>query len=437
MTQKKKLILLALNEVNLDVVKLYTQRLRLINFKLIIDKGILETSSESEYEKLEPWIQWASAHTGKTADEHGVFRLGDMVNADNIPQIFEKVEGMGFDVGCISPMNAVNRLVAPSYFVPDPWTDTLPDGSFWSRILSYAISQAVNDNAKQKLTAKSIVYLFAGLSRFARPINAFRYVKLAIGSRGAPWRKALFLDLFLHDLHMSLFKNKKPNFSTIFLNAGAHIQHHYFFNSVQKLGENQKNPSWYLEASEDPMADMFKVYDKILGDFLNLKNVDLILATGLTQKPYDRLKFYYRLKDHENFLAQAKIKFISVFPRMTRDFLVTFANSEDAKKAQEKLESIRHFQNRKTIFGDIENRGDSLFVTLSYPHEITETDEITLEDGHVKMLPLVVFVAIKNGMHDGKGFAYFSEGAKKVEFENGAHIKELHNSISRYFEQVV
>ena len=56
----------------------------------------------------------------------------------------------------------------------------------------------------------------------------------------------LFLDKLLHEFHLSLFKSKSPNFSSLFLNAGAHIQHHYFFNSSQVESE-LKNPTWYVE----------------------------------------------------------------------------------------------------------------------------------------------------------------------------------------------
>jgi hypothetical protein len=46
-----------------------------LDFKKLIEKGITNTESEPEYENLEPWVQWPSVHTGKTYDEHKVFRL--------------------------------------------------------------------------------------------------------------------------------------------------------------------------------------------------------------------------------------------------------------------------------------------------------------------------------------------------------------------------
>src|SRR5205085_285235 len=110
--------------------------------------------------------------------------------------------------------------------------------------------------------------------------------------------------------------------STLFLNAGAHIQHHYLFNSPPVRAQSTlRNPAWYVPEREDPVAEMLQLYDEILAEYLAMPNVDVIVATGLSQRPYDRVKFYYRLKDHGEFLRGLGISFHTVQPRMTRDFL--------------------------------------------------------------------------------------------------------------------
>ena len=155
----RKLILVELNEINFDVVKLYLNKGEsLPGFSKIIKDGIIETSSEKEYNQLEPWIQWPSIHTGKNYNEHQIFRLGDMVNSSQ-KQIFEVVEEAGYKVGAISPMNTKNNLKNPSYFIPDPWTATPSDNSYLNKKITKAISQAVNDNASSKITLKSMAVL--------------------------------------------------------------------------------------------------------------------------------------------------------------------------------------------------------------------------------------------------------------------------------------
>ncbi|MCW5649324.1 MAG: hypothetical protein KIS62_06250 [Ramlibacter sp.] len=352
----------------------------------------------------------------------------------SVPQIFEQLETQGLQIGCISAMNAENWLATPAYFFPDPWTKTPTDGSWWSRVLSEAVSQAVNDNAQSRLRVRSIVHLLMGLARFARPARYPVYWNLARRSRRAPWRKALLLDLLLHDLHTHLFSRAAPEFSTLFLNAGAHIQHHYFFNA--RLLQDDialRNPEWYAPFDEDPVAEMFAVYDLILGDYLALAGTDVIVATGLSQEPYNRVKFYYRLKDHAMFLARMGVEFKAVQPRMTRDFLVEFDSADQAKAAERRLEGIKVTSNGERLFGEIDNRGSSLFVTMTYPHEVTPAEHIKVGDTTVPLAPLVAFVAIKNGMHQSKGFAFFTSGIAPYAPPDGAHVKELNTTIKRFF----
>lgn len=431
----KRLVLLELNEINFDVVERYLaiDAERFPSLKKLLAGPSIRTSCEKDYEKLEPWIQWASVHTNKTYAEHGVFRLGDMVGSD-VPQIFEQLEQAGYKVGAISAMNAENRLKEPAYFVPDPWTQTPADSSWWSRSLGRAVSQAVNDNAQARITPRSALQLVLGLLRFARGGHYHKYLSLVANSRRKPWYKALVLDLLLHDLHWCMFNTKKPNFSTLFLNAGAHIQHHYFFNAEPLRSDLQnRNPSWYVSEDEDPLADVLALYDLIVGEYLARADTDVLLATGLAQKPYDRVKFYYRLNTHADFLGRLGIEFSGVIPRMTRDFLIEFDNQEQVLVAQDVLASVQVDGEDVPLFGEIDNRGNSLFVTLTYPREITSSTQYRVGEHKFPLLPEVSFVAIKNGMHQEEGFAFFTPGIAPYAPPDKAHVAELGASIKGYF----
>src|SRR5688572_25599283 len=96
---RKQLLLIELNEVNFDVAQRYVGPLRLRHIDRLLRGHAIRTRSEASYEQLEPWIQWVSAHSGLTAEQHGVFRLGDIVGS-NVPQVFEQLEAAGLSVGC-------------------------------------------------------------------------------------------------------------------------------------------------------------------------------------------------------------------------------------------------------------------------------------------------------------------------------------------------
>lgn len=430
----KRLILVELNEINFELVDSYVRDKpgKYLAMEHCL-ANMVTTESEAEYQNLEPWIQWPSVHTGLTFSEHGIFRLGDVVETEH-PQIFEQVEQAGYSVGVLSAMNASNKLNKAAFFIPDPWTKTPTDGSFWSRAISSAVSQAVNDNASQRITLLSAFTLLLAIARFARPVNYAKYLSLALRSRRAPWRKALFLDLFLHDFYMNRIKARKPAFSAAFFNAGAHIQHHYFFNS-KHLNKNPgvENPDWYVQGDVDPIEEMIAVYDSILSDLLRLENIELIVATGLSQKPYDRVKYYYRLKNHGDFLEKLNIRYKSVSPRMTRDFLLDFDTEGEALQAQQQLQSIYVKADGHLLFADIDNRGKSLFVTLTYPCEVAADTKIVVNESELALLPHVAFVAIKNGMHQNTGYAYFSRGLGDIAPAGGKHVKEINSTIRHFF----
>jgi predicted Fe-Mo cluster-binding NifX family protein len=193
-----------------------------------------------------------------------------------------------------------------------------------------------------------------------------------------------------------------------------------------------KNPSWYINEEEDPLLEMLKVYDEMILDLLGIKNAELIIATGLSQNPYEKLKFYYRLKDHKSFLEKAGIKFKNVVPRMTRDFLVSFDSIEDAKVAQDKLSKIL-VDNKIKLFEEIDNRGKDIFVVLTYPFEITKSTVMSFLDKEYILDELVTFVAIKNGEHQQKGYAYFSKGLSEFTPSEYNHVSKIHNTVLQFF----
>ena len=135
---------------------------------------------------------------------------------------------------------------------------------------------------------------------------------------------------------MSLIK-KDLNFSSIFLNAGAHIQHHYFYNMVNK---DIKNPDWYVSKKLNPAKELFDVYDKIIGDYLKIYKENIIIATGLSQELSNSPVLYYRLKNHQNFIKKIGINFQEILPRMSRDFLIKFNSEVDTIEAAKKISSL-------------------------------------------------------------------------------------------------
>ena len=405
----KQLLFIELNEVNFEYLEHFAQRGALPNFARFFDRhGYAETTSEQEYDHLEPWIQWVTAHTGKPFSDHRIFRLGDIVDAD-IEQIWEQLEHEGLKVGAISPMNAKNRMKNPAFFVPDPWTSTDIVAPPVVRRLYEAVVQAVNDNSQARISGGSLMNLAIGGALTASPRNYAKYAQYVSKARGRPWFKAIFLDQLLSDLFVKSVKKHNTNFATLFLNAAAHIQHHYMFSSDAYDGE-MRNPEWYVGKGEDPLLDVYAAYDQILGTVIKqFPSARLMIATGLHQVPHAKVTYYWRIKDHADYLRKIGIPFVDVEPRMSRDFLVTCASVEDAARAEAIFESV-HDDNGEVLF-EVDNRGSSLFVTLTYASDITEKTVYHVDQRRITGLKGdVAFVAIKNGEHSGIGYFSDTEG---------------------------
>lgn len=423
----RKLVFVELNELNFDLVRRYLSTQELPSFRRLLGSfQPVETFGEHKYEELEPWIQWVSAHSGKTYGEHGVFRLGDGAHTD-FPQIFETLERQGLRVGAISPMNSRNALARPAYFVPDPWTVTPSDGSGFSRRLTAMLRQTVNENAQERISLASLLALAETGLRTLGVGSQRALLGLVRRVRGRRWIKALVLDQLIHHVHLYMLKKHRPDVSFVFFNAGAHIQHHYYFNSPHAQAPS-RNPAWYVAPDADPILDMIQVYDRILGDYLAMtkQGVGLIVATGLTQVPYDRVKFYYRLKDHTAFVQRMGIVCREALPRMTRDFELLFDDEASCAAAAARLAGARVERDGQPLFGDVDNRGTSLFVTLTYPSEIQAGDRVVFDGGRIDGLAdHVAFVAIKNGMHSTKGFAFLSPGSGVTAPREPVHVASL------------
>ncbi len=423
---KNKLLLISLNEINFEIVKEYLDDKNLKHFKYLSEK-IKFTESNEKYSNLEPWIQWPSIYTGKSAQEHKMFRLGDAVKF-NYETIFNDIENLGIKVGAVSPMNLKNNLKKPSYFIPDPWTNTPSDNNFWSKIISKTISYFVKTNSSLNFNIKYFFLLGLIFFKFSRIKNYFLYIKLLLTSFKYKWRKALFLDLLLNDIHFKYFKFKNPDFSNLFLNGFAHIQHHYMFNANLK-NNKQKNPHWYVDSELDPIKEALIVYNNILDDYMKKIDISVIIATGLSQVPYDRTKFYYRMKNHKEFFKELNINFENIQELMSRDFIINFKNEIEAQKASEIILNIKD-ENNKKIFGDLELSGKSLFLSLVYDEEIR--DQKINYNKEIFLKKFVNFVAIKNGMHSSKGYIYSD---LPLINSNTIDISEIKNIIFDFFSK--
>jgi len=269
--------------------------------------------------------------------------------------------------------------------------------------------------------------------RFSLIKRHIHIVLLILKALRSHYHRAILLDEILTDVFCSAYKQTKPDFSSLFLNSVAHLQHHYMFNSAAYKGKNV-NPDWYMAQDKDPMLEGLRSYDQLLQQILDLpNNPRVFIATGLHQNPVETPVFYWRLKDHAAFLENIGLEFDDVQARMSRDFLIKCDDVDQAKDAEDALRSFVDPDGIK-LFEEVDNRGTSLFVTLTYPHDFEEGKIISYDGGIVKnMKDHVGFVALKNGEHDGEG--YFVDSANKTYVNDNLPITDIYALMDKHFSE--
>lgn len=422
------MILLALNELNVEYIKGYIDAGYFPNFGRLLEHGVVRTTSETAYEHLEPWIQWTTVQTGKTFDEHRVFRLGDIIDRSDLIQIFEDLEEAGLSVGAISPFNADNRLSNAKFFLPDPWTQTKTSGGYFLRKLSRTVSRFVNSNASQKIGPIDAIWLMISFMIYVRIKRWPKFFSL-LTQRKKPGVKAAILDMILLEVFVTLWKKHKPDYSHLFFNGLAHVQHHYMFNSSQYRG-SYKNPEWYCPKDWDPIFMMLDTYDTIIGDLLK-SGERIIGVTGLHQVPHKEQTFYWRPLVHKDFLLECGVEEeFNVIPRMSRDFLIEVSSEWQALKVENHLNQFTDSIRSKQVF-NIDNRGKSLFVEIVYDDDLFDDLSFNGPNGHTmgSLRSKLAFVAIKNGKHDGLGYMFSN---MPMNLPKQIELKDVYNVISNY-----
>jgi hypothetical protein len=256
------------------------------------------------------------------------------------------------------------------------------------------------------------------------------YLTHAAGAFSHRWHAALLLDQMLSDVFIHEVRRTQPHFASLFLNAGAHIQHHYMFSSSVYDGPH-RNPAWYIEAGIDPLIEVYQLYDSILATVRSsFPLARIMIATGLHQQPYGHIKFYWRLRDHAAFLNKIGVEHVRVEPLMSRDFLVVCSSPEQARAAANRLTAIRA-SDGAAVF-EVDNRGQDLFVMLVYPDDISSSSRLTGDGFDLPFRDQVAFVAIKNGEHDGVGY-FIDTGRKRPQAERTIPLTSIPSVILEAF----
>jgi hypothetical protein len=393
------------NEANFDLCKRYCDKYSLPNLQKLIDSSTyINTNSEEIYENLEPWIQWYSFYTGLSYKQHNVFHLGDCLKSNHSNFLKDASHG-GQDIGIFGGMNLPFDDTY-KIFIPDAWTEAKTDKSFSSKLVSSALKNLVNSNARLKISYKDIagLILLIGLPRKLTDISIIFKVLISFVTKSRS-SLASYFDYFFLKYSLNRAKNSNLDLSLIFLNGFAHIQHHYMFSSEFVEGSN---PSWYASDDRDLLLESLYIYDKSFGLLLNTLNKgdEYFVLTGLTQEPYKEPFIYWRLRSPEKIFSKFLLFNFKINPRMTRDFELVVDNNNNISEVIKFLNNaeIKDGVNVYKAFGDIhKNSNNSVFASFVYSN-LNNSISLHYGDKKLSIDNDIDFIAIKNAGHDQRGW---------------------------------
>jgi hypothetical protein len=104
---KKNILLLELNEFNRELLEAGARNSEFLNIKWLFTLNQTQTTTEDtiESDRLDPWVQWVSVHTGKPSTEHKIKHLGDIPDLA-APQIWETLSAKGITTDVWGSLNA-------------------------------------------------------------------------------------------------------------------------------------------------------------------------------------------------------------------------------------------------------------------------------------------------------------------------------------------
>jgi hypothetical protein len=422
--ERKKIILIELNELTPELMERFMGSGRLTNFERFKSESLVyKTHAAEQPSELEPWIQWPTVHSGLDYDEHRLLNLdeGHLLQSPRLWDIFSRAGKRSLVFGS---MNAAVKPDFDGWFLPDPWcTEAKPSielvGLFafiQRHVLDYS-------NDRVALTKKDYASVLMFLMKHGLSIETvLRIFGQLIQDRSGVnrWKRAVLLDKILFDVFRWYWVKHQPSFSTFFANSTAHFQHSYWRNMEPELFLNK--PSDY-ENDQYAGAIQFgyEEMDRLISGFLDLADDDttLVFLTALSQQPCLKYEesggaFFHRPRDFERFLRFSGVEsFKAIAPVMTHQFHVDFDSETKAALASKILSSFI-FNSRRLL--EVEQKGARVFVGCDIYHAIDLNLEFHSPLSGISAPMKEFFYRMetsKSGMHHPEGMLWVRNPDKK------------------------
>lgn len=420
------MLLLEINEFNPDLMRQAADELRAENLHYLLSLPCSHTTTDDKEERfgLDPWVQWVSIHTGKTSAQHGVKHLGDVPQlADE--QIWETLSKRGLRCGVWGAMNA-SRGDTPNcaFFLPDPWTFSewahppeLNDLLSFPRYFSKNYGDLDKTRALRELAKLLRFCLRPRIALALLPIIP-TLVKHVFKHGFHEYLLFALFDLVNAKLFVHYYRREKPDFTILFMNSLAHLQHHKWTSKEHLSAE---------------MRVAFTLFDQVLGILRRgiPETEQLIVANAFTQYcSYDQNEFLHRQINPHQFLVAAGIEFDRVEQAMTNDGHVFFDSAAGALKAANILEQAT--VNGKPAF-HVESGGNTpekIFYQVIVWEPLPADAVLSINGKKIRFFDQFEVITRRTGSHLQQGHVF----SRNISLPDQLYNHEIHKNVLSCFQ---
>jgi hypothetical protein len=422
---KPSLLMIELNEFDPEYLGRMAKRFELKNIQrvLAMQKAETTTADQVEHHDLDPWVQWVGIHSGKPTLEHRIRRLG-ATRTQEFRQIWHAVAELGFTWGVWGAMNApLGNPAGCQFFMPDPWSfDEDPYPSDLGDLLALPRYAATN---YLEVDVKRAGLALLRFSRFFAPPShwplLWRFVPRVTRSLVKNGPNVHTLSTLIDYLGVLCFVQlrcvKRPDFSLIFLNHIAHLQHQFWSNS------------------DEPHSEMrlgLLLNDAMLGLLLadRRANEPLIVLNGFRQRNVaNQGCFVYRQTNPQKAIQAIGIRRGRVEQCMTHDAHILFETAADADAAQALLEKCWLSDGHRAFHVEREDPA-RVFYQLDFEHHVARDTQLVCGNYTRGFYEIFELVCERTGAHIPNGDVYYDG----IQIPGRLQNHEMFHHVKRHFE---
>ncbi len=422
------MLIIELNEFDPVFLKEKAKELHLKNilYFLNLKHSKTYTLDKKEHHGLDPWVQWVSIHTGKPFKEHKVSRLGQ-TSSQKEEQIWNRISNLNSKRwGVWGVMNApCGSQKGRDFFIPDPWSfEEVAYPAVLNDFLSLPryVAKSYLDPQKTEILKNGLRTLSFIFRKFGKGIkrkivwNAFKaFIITGINIHSF----TTLLDYMSCIYFLEYKKQYKSDFSLIFLNHIAHLQHQ-FWNIDSKISSQMKFG--------------LIICDEILGELKRevFPSEALILINGFKQKNVaNKGYFVYRQINPDKFIKIICPIKCKVRQNMTNDGSLIFNHSSDADKAEKLLKNIKlKYKNSNLFFIERLNK-NRIFYQIEISKKVRKDEKIILKNKEIRFFDHIELITERTGAHIPQGDIFY----RNINFPNELNNHEVFHYIEEYFKK--